>query len=94
MLSNRFPVGVWPGVSAATLSSTKHAGNPRGFAQKTLDETYELVFKEINKANREHARRLLQCITIASRPLRVDELAEILAIDCAAPAHGGTKFRS
>ena len=55
----------------------------------TLDETYERVLKEINKANREHARRLLQCLTIALRPLRVEELAEVLAIDFAAPAHGG-----
>src|SRR6266849_8402503 len=55
---------------------------------ETLDETYERVLKDINKANREHARRLLQCLTVALRPLRVEELAEILAIDFAAPAHG------
>jgi ankyrin repeat protein len=56
---------------------------------ETLDETYARVLREINKANREHARRLLQCLTVASRPLRVEELAEVLAIDIAAPAHGG-----
>ena len=56
---------------------------------ETLDETYERVLREINKANREHARRLLQCLTIALRPLRVEELAEVLAIDFDAPAHGG-----
>jgi ankyrin repeat protein len=56
---------------------------------ETLDETYERVLKEINKANREHARRLLQCLTIAIRPLRVEELAEILAIDFDALAQGG-----
>ena len=55
----------------------------------TLDETYERVLKEISKANREHARRLLQCLTVALRPLRVEELAEVLAIDFDAPAHGG-----
>ena len=32
-------------------------------------------------ANRNHAYRLLQCLTVASRPLRVQELAEILALD-------------
>ena len=32
-------------------------------------------------ANRDHAHRLLQCLTVAIRPLRVDELAEILALD-------------
>jgi hypothetical protein len=56
---------------------------------ETLDETYERVLREINKANREHARRLLQCLTVALRPLRVDELAEVLAIDFNAPSHGG-----
>ena len=55
----------------------------------TLDETYERVLREINKANRDHARRLLQCLTVALRPLRVEELAEVLAIDFNAPAHGG-----
>jgi ankyrin repeat protein len=55
----------------------------------TLDETYERVLREINKANREHARRLLQCLIVAVRPLRVEELAEVLAIDFDAPAHGG-----
>ena len=55
----------------------------------TLDETYERVLKEINKANREHARRLLQCLTVALRPLPVEELAEVLAIDFDTPSHGG-----
>jgi ankyrin repeat protein len=56
---------------------------------ETLDETYERVLREINKANRDHARRLLQCLTVALRPLRVEELAEILAIDFDAPAQAG-----
>jgi hypothetical protein len=36
---------------------------------------------EIKKPNRDHARRLLQCLVVAIRPLRVEELAEVLAID-------------
>ena len=48
---------------------------------ETLDETYERVLKDINKVNREHATRLLHCLTVAFRPLRVEELAEVLAID-------------
>ena len=47
----------------------------------SLDETYERVLKEIGMANRDHAHRLLLCLTVAIRPLRVDELAEILALD-------------
>jgi hypothetical protein len=46
-----------------------------------LDETYERVLKEIVTANQHHAYRLLQCLTVSSRPLRIDELAEILALD-------------
>jgi ankyrin repeat protein len=56
---------------------------------ETLDETYERVLREINKANRDHARRLLQFLTVALRPLRVEELAEVLAIDFDAPADRG-----
>jgi ankyrin repeat protein len=48
---------------------------------ETLDETYGRVLKDIKKVNREHAIRLLHCLTIAIRPLRVEELAEILIID-------------
>jgi hypothetical protein len=48
---------------------------------ESLDETYELVLKEIKKPNRDHARRLLQCLVVAIRPLRVEELAEVLAVD-------------
>ncbi|KAH9032523.1 hypothetical protein EDB84DRAFT_1490834, partial [Lactarius hengduanensis] len=36
---------------------------------KTLDETYERVLKDINKNNRDHARRLLHCLAISVRPL-------------------------
>ncbi len=48
---------------------------------KTLDETYERILQEIPKLNRVHTHRLLQCLSIAVRPLRVEELAEVLAVD-------------
>ena len=48
---------------------------------RSLDETYERVLKEIGMTNRNHAHRLLQCLATAIRPLRVEELAEILALD-------------
>ncbi len=56
---------------------------------ETLDETYERVLRDINKANREHAHRLLHCLTVAIRPLRVEELAEVLAVNFDAPRQGG-----
>ena len=57
---------------------------------ETLDETYERILRDINKANRGHAHRLLQCLTVASRPLRVAELAEVLAVDFGTAACRGT----
>jgi len=46
-----------------------------------LDSTYERLLKEIRKPNRDQAHRLLQCLVVAIRPLRVEELAEVLAVD-------------
>ena len=48
---------------------------------ETLDETYERILQEIPKSNQVYAHRLLQCLTVAARPLRVVELAEVLAVD-------------
>jgi ankyrin repeat protein len=57
---------------------------------ETLDETYERILRGINKANWDHAHHLLQCLTVAVRPLRVAELAEVLAVDFGTDSHGGT----
>ena len=59
---------------------------------KTLDETYERVLKNINENNRKHACRLLHCIAFSIRPLRVEELAEILTFDCDTAEGGIPKF--
>ena len=48
---------------------------------ETLDETYERMLRGIQKAKRDHARHLLQCSMVAACPLRIAELAEVLAID-------------
>jgi ankyrin repeat protein len=48
---------------------------------ESLDETYERILKEIKKPNRDLAWRVLRCLVVATRPLRVSELAEILAVD-------------
>ena len=57
---------------------------------ETLDETYERILRDINKANRDLAHRLLQCLTVAVRPLRVAELAEVLAVDFGNTSGGGS----
>ncbi|KAN0141733.1 Ankyrin repeat-containing domain protein [Lactarius tabidus] len=51
---------------------------------KSLDETYQRILKEINNANQKEAHRLLQCLAVAYRPLRVEELADVLALDIVA----------
>ena len=48
---------------------------------ESLDETYERILKEIKRPNRAHALRVLQCLVVAIRPLRVAELVEVLAVD-------------
>jgi ankyrin repeat protein len=71
--------------------------NLRGILEKlpkTLDETYERVLKDINEDNREHARRLLHCLAVAIRPLRVQELAEILTFDFDDVEGGVPKFHA
>ena len=53
-----------------------------------LDDTYERALQGIHKEKRQHAHRLFQCLVAAVRPLRIEELAEIFAIEfdsCAAP---------
>ncbi|KAH9177215.1 hypothetical protein EDB89DRAFT_2090506, partial [Lactarius sanguifluus] len=59
---------------------------------KTLDETYERALKGINENNRDHARRLLHCLAVSVRPLRVEELAEILTFDFDTTRGGIPKF--
>ena len=46
---------------------------------ETLDETYERTLLDIDDENWAYAHRLFQCIVVARRPLRVEELAEFLA---------------
>ena len=47
----------------------------------TLDETYERALEAIPKEKWQHAHRLFQCLVVAIRPLRVEELAELFAIE-------------
>ena len=61
---------------------------------ETLDETYERILRDINKANQGHAHRLLQCLTVAVRPLRVAELAEVLAVDFGTASGGTSKLNT
>ena len=48
---------------------------------ETLDETYERTLRGINKADWKIAHRMFQFVSVASRPLHVKELADLLAFD-------------
>jgi hypothetical protein len=60
---------------------------------KSLDDTYMRVLSQIPQANRAHAHRMMQCLVVAVRPLRVEELAELLAFEFDAPEGGIPKYR-
>ena len=46
-----------------------------------LDKTYERTLLGIDKQKRKFARRLFQCLLVSIRPLYVEELAELFAIE-------------
>ena len=48
---------------------------------KTLDETYARILREIKESHQEFAQMIFQCVAVASRPLRVKEVAEVFAFD-------------
>ena len=48
---------------------------------KTLDETYSRILCGIAEEHREYAIRILQWLTYSARPLRIEELAETIAIN-------------
>jgi hypothetical protein len=47
---------------------------------ETLDGTYDHSLRRIDKQKRDFACRLFQCLVVSKRPLRVEELAELFAI--------------
>ena len=64
-----------------------------GEMPQTLDETYERILQGIHEVKWMYARCLFQCVAVAARPLRVEELAEFLAfdLDVEAPAFRADK---
>ena len=61
---------------------------------KSLDETYKRVMMGIKGDDQAHAYRMLQCLTVATRPLFVAELAELLAFDFDGAHSGIPKLNS
>jgi ankyrin repeat protein len=60
-----------------------------------LDKTYEQTLLGIDKQKRKYAQRLFQCRSVSIRPLRVEELAEIFAVqpDVTKPPSFNEKLR-
>ncbi len=58
----------------ATIRDTLHS------LPKTLNATYESTLLRLDDEQRQFARRLFQCLAVSVRPLRVEELAEVLAV--------------
>src|SRR5882757_76823 len=48
---------------------------------ESLDETYARVLLGIDKRKQEYALHLLECLWVSIRPLRVEELADILTVE-------------
>ncbi|KAK7187899.1 ankyrin repeat protein [Paraphaeosphaeria sporulosa] len=48
---------------------------------KTLDQTYDRILSAISEEDSEYAMRILRWLTFSARPLSVEEVAEVVAID-------------
>jgi hypothetical protein len=50
---------------------------------QTLDQTYDRILTAINEEDREYAMRILRWLTVSARPLLVEEIADVVALDVA-----------
>ena len=50
---------------------------------RTLDQTYDRILSAISDEHSNYAIRILQWLTFSARPLSVEEVAEVVAIDVA-----------
>ncbi|KAI1577402.1 vegetative incompatibility protein HET-E-1 [Pyrenophora tritici-repentis] len=50
---------------------------------RTLDQTYDRILSTISEEYSKYAMRILQWLTFSARPLSVEEIAEVVAIDVA-----------
>ncbi len=53
-----------------------------------LNKTYERTLRNIDNRKRKYAKRLFQCLSVSLRPLRVEELADIFAVQFDATSPG------
>ena len=61
---------------------------------KTLDETYERTLQGIDEEKWEFAYHIFQFLTVAARPLRIEEVAEVFAIQADTETTGIPEFNA
>ena len=72
---------------ACQLDTFKDCLNPTSLEKalkslpKTLDETYERILCSIKEKHRDYVRKVLYWLTYSERTLRLEEVAEIVALD-------------
>ncbi len=73
--------------AACQLDSLRSCVNLHGLRKKLaslpkdLDETYDRILVSIDEDNQQDALKILQWLTYSARPLRLEELVEVIAID-------------
>jgi hypothetical protein len=75
----KVPLGGLPDRQTVSHFSCEYSRSVLEDLPKSLDKTYERTLLGIDKEKREYAQRLLRCLTVSIRPLRVEELAEVFA---------------
>ncbi|KAI4943376.1 hypothetical protein J4E91_009285 [Alternaria rosae] len=58
-------------------------GGARGILPRTLDQTYDRILSAISEEYSQYAMRILQWLAFSARPLSVEEIAEVVAINVA-----------
>lgn len=48
---------------------------------KTLDDTYDRILHKIDEEYAQYAFQILQWLAYSSRPLRIEEIVEVTAVD-------------
>ena len=53
-----------------------------GELPSTLDKTYDRILNSIPEMHRREAHCVMQVLAVTYRPLKIDEVAEAVAVDC------------
>jgi hypothetical protein len=65
----------------ATLSRPSHASDVLDTLPETLDKTYLRILCNIKKGYHVYALKVLQWLAFSARPLEIEELVDVLAVN-------------